>query len=160
MGKKVLLIDANFTNPGFQKIYSIKEDKGIDGTMSCDAIQSIVTEMDSGLYVIPSKRISDKPSIIFRNIDFKGFIENNKDQYDVVIMDATSINSMKDVSFILEYCDGTVLIIDEGKLQWQMLKNSIPRIKHKNAIILGGILNNRTFPIPELVYRNFKYFID
>ena len=63
-----------------------------------------------------------------------------KDRYDLIIVDATSVNNTKDISRISECCDGAVLVIDEGTTNRQMLKNSLPRITRHDAVIIGGIL--------------------
>lgn len=160
MGIRVLLIDVNFNNPNFQKIYSIKEEKCLDGNMSQDMSEELICKLDNGPDIIPAKNTTEKPSNLLQNINFKSFIESKKNDYDIILIDATSINNMKDVSFMSEYSDGIVLIIDEGKLQSQMLMNSLQRLVHNNTIIVGGVLNNRTFPIPEFVYKNFKYYIN
>lgn len=109
--------------------------------------------------VMPARKSSAKPLTILRNANFDDFIKNIKNQYDAIFIDATSIDNMKEVSFISEYSDATVLIIDEGKLRRDMLKNSLSRLLSNNTIILGAVLNNRTFPIPEFIYKKFKYFI-
>ena len=160
MKNKVLLIEINFTAPNFQKIYSIKEHIGIDSKTTMDLSQGIVYKMDRGPEIIPAKVSTEKTSAILEKSSFKTYIDNIKNQYDIILIDATSINSMKDFSFISEYSDGIVLIIDEGKLQRDMMKNSIARLNHNNVTIIGGILNNRTFPIPEFIYKYFKFLID
>lgn len=160
MRHRVLLIDVNFNTPNFQKIYSIKEDRSIDENVKPGMFHDLIQKMEMGPDVITAKTATKKPSAILESINFKVFIDSIKDQYDVILIDATSINSMKDISFISLYCDGIVLVIDEGELQREMLKNTLPRLRHDDALIIGGILNNRTFPVPEFIYKNFKYFID
>jgi len=160
MKNKILLIDANFNTPQFQKIYSVSEENSIDGNIVTDISEDFVCKINRGPDVLLFKTVPEKPSIILRNIHFENFMENNKNKYDAILIDATSINNMKDVSFISEYCDGTVIIIDEGTLKWDMLKNSLTRLRSTDSPIIGGILNDRTFPVPEFIYKNFKYFID
>ena len=51
------------------------------------------------------------------------------------------------------YVDGVVFVANEGKDRIQEIKNIINMLgKHKGNII-GGILYNRTFPIPGWLYR-------
>ncbi len=160
MGKKILLIDANFNNPTLKKIYSISGDKGLDINVSLDVVSEHMYKTDKGMDVLPAKTTTEKPSTVLEKINFKNSIDRMKDEYDAVLIDATSVNNLKDASFISEYSDGTIIIIDEGKLKGQMLKNSLPRLKRNDAVIIGGILNNRTFPIPEVIYKYFKFLID
>lgn len=159
MGNRVLLIDINFNKPQFKKIYSIKEEKGIDENLIPEVYMEIVFKLDRGPDIIPAKITSDKPSSILNKIDFKNLIEKIKDEYDVILIDATSVNSIKDINGISEFSDGTVMIIDEGKMHRQMLKNSLLILNQSGTPIIGCVLSGRTFPIPMFIYKNFKYFV-
>jgi Mrp family chromosome partitioning ATPase len=75
------------------------------------------------------------------------------------MIDATSVNSIKDINGISEFSDGTVMIIDEGKMHRQMLKNSLLILNQSGTPIIGCVLSGRTFPIPMFIYKNFKYFV-
>lgn len=160
MDKRVLLIDANFNKPCYHKIYSLDDENKIDINIPMDKIQDVVHKVPSGPDIVPAKKISEKPLTILRKINFTGFIETIQNKYDIILIDATSVNNIKDSSAISEYTDGTVLIIDEGKLKRKMLKNSLPRFMSNNAVIIAGVLNNRTFPVPDLIYKYFKYLLD
>lgn len=160
MSKKVLLIDFNLNNPNFVKIYSIKGSIGIGSSEIKKLSMDVVCKMDRGPDIIIAENSQKKIEIVLRDIDFKSFIDQYKNEYDLILIDASSINNTKDISAISDFCDGTIMIIDENKLRGQILKNTLPRIMHHDSKILGGILNNRTFPIPEFIYKNFKFFID
>lgn len=160
MGNKILLIDVNFNHPNFQKIYSLNGSDSIDGNNTLEIEQNFIQKMDEGPDIISSQKNTERFSLILKKINFEMFIKKNKKEYDAIIIDATSVNNMKEISSISDYCDGIVIVIDEGKMKREMLKNSLPRLKRKDTVIIGGILNNRTFPIPGFIYKYFKFSID
>ncbi len=49
--------------------------------------------------------------------------------------------------------DGVVVIANEGTDHLQATKKTIYLLKKYNANIVGGVLNNRTFPIPDWLYK-------
>jgi len=160
MCNKVLLIDINFNHPTFNELYSLTGEKYIGVNVNPEMYHELVYKLDNGPDVLTVKASVEKPSTLLNDMNFKRVIEVSKNDYDAIIIDATSFDNFKDLSFISGYADGTVIIIDEGKLQKQSLRNSLHHLKRNDAVIIGGILNNRTFPVPEFVYKNFKYFID
>lgn len=160
MGHSTLIVDANFNNPHFQKIYSIKDGKGLTNKININNINNTISKINDGPDIILTDHFIDSPSTVIKKIDLKSIINQLKNDYEAILIDATSVNNTKDASLIAECTDGLVLVIDEGKLQREMLKNSLPRFRRNDVKIIGSILNNRTFPIPEFIYRRFKYFID
>jgi len=182
LGHSTLLIDANFHDPHFQKIYNLqtnnseshnmelhktsdeltnnKNSENASSFISHHLSQNLISKINDGPDILLTDKFPQKLSTVHKRIDLKTIINKLQKAYDVILIDATSINNMRDISSISECSDGTVFIIDEGKLQRQMMKNSLPVLRKKDIKIIGSILNNRTFPIPELVYKRFKYFID
>lgn len=157
---KVLLIDANYNNPTFKRLLFPKKGKknstGNSGDISPDQLYHKNDLLDIKLI----EKSNDKISDVVKNNDLKAFVEQMKNNYDLIIIDTTSINNTKDIARISECSDGIVLVIDEEKINRQMLKNSLPRLTRNKVTIIGGILYNRTFPIPDFIYKYFKYFID
>ena len=58
----------------------------------------------------------------------------------------------KDSIVLSGYTDATIMVVKEGRTRRQVLKASLQPLRDRNVNILGGILNNRTFPIPKFVY--------
>jgi len=179
MGHSVLMIDANFNNPHFQKIYDIehndsladnpdlettpdgeKEQTKTDSFISHHLSQNLISKINDGPDILLTDKLMKNIHAVLKEFDLKNIIKKMKKEYDAVLIDATSLNNLKEISLISECSDGTVFIIDEGKLQRTTMKNSLPILRKKEIKIIGSILNNRTFPIPEFIYKRFKYFID
>ncbi|PKL39698.1 MAG: hypothetical protein CVV44_05605 [Spirochaetae bacterium HGW-Spirochaetae-1] len=160
MKHKVLLIDANFHNPSFQEIYKLGDENGNDNTGRIKVLDKNVISIGEGIDLFPVEQFNGNLVDAIKKIDLKEIVKVKKADYDAIVIDATSVKNMKEAARIAECGDGTVIIIDEGKLKIQMIKNSLPRLRSAGVKILGGILNERTFPIPEIIYRRFKYFID
>lgn len=160
MGHSTLLVDANFNKPHFQKIYPIEKGKIITSKTNPNNISNAINKIEAGPDIIPTDIFSDNQLAVMKQIDLKSIINHVKSGYDVILIDATSVNNTKEASFTSECSDGIVIVIDEGRIQREMLRNSLPRLRRNDVKILGSILNNRSFPIPEIVYKRFRYFID
>ena len=68
--------------------------------------------------------------------------------------DADSITASKDALELAGAAEAAALIISEGprRARRQAVKTALDTLKERKANILGGILNNRVFPIPKFVY--------
>jgi len=152
MGHKTLLIDANLNSPHFEKIYGIDTENNLEKMSIGNNNHLFIKQIENGPDLILTKKTPLKPSTILKRIDLKEIIENLKKDYDLILVDVTSINNMKDVAYVSECTDATVFVINEGLERRQMVKNALMPLQHKDINIIGGILNNRTFPIPGIIY--------
>ena len=73
-------------------------------------------------------------------------------KYELILIDADSITASKDALELAGAAEATALIISEGGRRRQAVKTALDTLKERKANILGGILNNRVFPIPKFVY--------
>jgi len=51
--------------------------------------------------------------------------------------------------------DGTVLIVEANTTRRQTVREVIDELQISGARVLGVVLNNRTFPIPDAIYHKF-----
>lgn len=177
MGHTTLLVDSNAHNPHFQNIYKLQnrhapdtdemlpddkksQHKKMPASVSQYTSPNLLQQTTYGPDILLAGTLIEKSSGNSKKIDFASILDKAKKEYDIILIDATSINNVKDITSISGCSDGVVIIIDEGKLQRQMIKNSLPRLKKNDTKIIGTILHNRTFPIPDFIYRRFKYLID
>ena len=75
-----------------------------------------------------------------------------KAKSELVLIDADSITASKDARELAGAVEAAALIISEGRSRRQAVKTALDTLKQRKANILGGILNNRVFPIPKFVY--------
>jgi protein-tyrosine kinase len=49
--------------------------------------------------------------------------------------------------------DGVILVVEANSTRREMARTAKETFDDANVKLLGAILNNRTFPIPEALYR-------
>ena len=52
-------------------------------------------------------------------------------------------------------CDGVVLVVKAGNTRFEAIKNASQVLKNSGVRVLGGVLNQRKYHIPELFYKRF-----
>ena len=155
MRLNTLLIDANITNPSIQKLLKIDEMKGLADILE-DANQRIedsIFTLKENLQIIQTGKISQNTASLLNESKVKPIVKKIRTQYDAVFVDCTYMKKLSDITTLASSVDGVVLIINEGKDLVQATKNVVHVLKQNNANMVGGILNNRTFPIPSWLYK-------
>lgn len=76
-----------------------------------------------------------------------------KEDYEVVLLDCTNIKNFNDIIILSTHVDGVIIVVNEGRDRKQVVKSAIAPLKINKTNIIGGVLNNRTFKIPEVIYK-------
>ena len=84
------------------------------------------------LYVIPSGKFPTNSTELLGNSRFEELIIALKKTFDYVIVDTPPLGSVVDAAVAAKRCDGSVLVISEGKEQ----------LKAANSNFLGVAMNN------------------
>jgi Mrp family chromosome partitioning ATPase len=155
LGLNTLVIDANVTNPSIQKLLNINEMKGFADILE-DNDQKIEETIDTykeNLHIMQIGSISQNTAALLNESKIKPIIKKIRSQFDTVLVDCTYMKKLSDITMLASSVDGVILVVNEGKDLVQATKNVVHVLKQNKANIIGGILNNRTFPIPNWLYR-------
>lgn len=74
-------------------------------------------------------------------------------RFDFILMDAPGANVRGDASVLGKLADGAILVIEANSTRKAAALKAKQSLEGTNVRILGSVLNNRTFPIPERLYR-------
>ena len=80
------------------------------------------------------------------------FMEKLKQTFDLTLVDSWSVSVPPKPMLFSPHVDGVVLVVDAGKTRWQIAEKKKRDIVSQGGKVLGVILNNRTYPIPDSIY--------
>lgn len=70
-----------------------------------------------------------------------------------VVISAPPVGLYTDAALLGQTADGVVLVLEANSTRWQTARKAKKVLEDANVRVLGTVLNNRTFPIPEKIYR-------
>ena len=73
-------------------------------------------------------------------------------QFDYVLMDVASVNTCHDCIVLGKSSDGVVLVLKANSTRREAAQRALKELKAANVPVLGAVLNQRTFPIPNRIY--------
>lgn len=144
MGSKVLLIDADFRKPKIHKVFFISNGEGLTNFLAAhdDYNKYIRQSSVQNLSILPSGTIPPNPSELLNSTSMKQFIETVQQEYDLILLDSPPVGSVTDACIISAYVDGTIIVVNSGKVTIQSLKRAVELLNKVNANIIGVVLNN------------------
>lgn len=155
-GHKVLIIDADLRSqwsPSISGIFNISNKPGLthvlEGRISFD---DAVRHMGHNLHVLPSNKTTFNPLTLVGSSMMADLIRRAGKEYDLIFISCADLRRFTDAVLLSSIADGTVLVINENKVKRQVVMNALVPLEKKKINLLGVVLNNRTFEIPEVIY--------
>jgi Mrp family chromosome partitioning ATPase len=82
-------------------------------------------------------------------------LKDLRDEFDYVVINAPPIGLYSDAALLSQSADGVVLVLEANSTRRVAARKAKLALEASNVSVLGTVLNNRTFPIPEKIYRLF-----
>lgn len=146
-GYKTLIIDLNFKEPFLSKLYAQPSEKGVADYIAAakehktDDLQ-MFKMIDDNLYFLSSGLTSGHDRALVINSPYLlDLINIAKKEFDVIIVDTSSLNKGKEPFFVAKESDGTILVVEAGRYQIENIRWSIEELAEAGALIIGTLLN-------------------
>lgn len=156
-GYKTLIVDFNLTNSFLSELYTQPHEKRLPEKGLADFIASskvnaasaleIFKKLDNNLYFLPTG-LTDRHEIalIKSSPHLFELIELAKKDFDVVVVDASPLNSSKETFLIAKESDATVLVVEAGRYQLEHIRWAIDELNETGVFIAGAVLNKLKYP--------------
>jgi succinoglycan biosynthesis transport protein ExoP len=76
-----------------------------------------------------------------------------RSQFDYVLLDAPPLNSSNQGIVLGSWCDGIALVLRANSSSRKAAHKALEDLQAAKVSVLGAVLNQRTFPIPDSIYR-------
>lgn len=152
---RVLIIDANLRTSSMSRLlkHTAPQEKGLAAYLEDRAsIDEIVQDYGVGPDVITGGATNKNPATLLGSEKMGQLLKTAAREYDIVLIDCANVQDYKDAAVLSALADGLALTVNEGATRRQVVQNACAQLQEHNAKIKGVILNNRTFPIPGIIY--------
>lgn len=138
--KKVLVIDANSTNPSATTMLGGNNEEGIlKATKENEYFKYIKETEFENLFVLSSEE--GMTSDILSSDKMKYMINKLKEKFDYILIDSKSLNESSDALVLSTYCEGVIIVCGCNEVNVDELSSSKERLTNVGANILGVIMN-------------------
>jgi len=153
-GHRVLIIDTDIRNPSIHEIFNIPDAPGLTDVLE-DRIsfENAVQESGQNLTVLPAGETEMDITVMLRSSKMAEVIKNARELYDVILIKCADIKNSSDAVILTALTDCISIIINEGMTKRQIIKHALAPFEQRNVNIVGGILTNHRYVIPEIIYR-------
>lgn len=151
----VCLVDANFRTPSLHRFLGVDRSPGLlDAILQAGPIKDYAVRIGHGnLWLVAPGSPAPEVRNLFPLDRLNSRITELKEQFQFVLVDAPPIFSHTDAVLLGQMTDGFVIVLEANSTRRETALIAKQNLESAKVRILGAILNNRTFPIPEALYR-------
>lgn len=152
---RVLLVDADMRKGKIAKYLGIKPKVGLSEVLKGQAnAKDALFHMDlENLAFIDSGTVPEYPSELLASEEFKRFLNQMQAEFDHIIIDTPPIISVTDSGIVGAQVDGVILVVQAGRTQRGIVKRAEELLFQAHSKILGHVLTNIEYHLPEYIYR-------
>lgn len=151
----VCVVDADFNVPALHRRYGTENHLGItDAVLELGYIRNFARQIkDGNLWLLPvGSRPAESP-VVFSLDHYRNRISELREQFSYVLVSAPPVNLYADAILLGQLADGVILVLKANSTRRATALRAKESLEASNVRVLGAILRERTFPIPEAIYR-------
>ena len=144
---QVCIVDANLRFPGVGRLFD-----------------PVPLESDHASATMVSRRVGDNLWLVCGDsVSANGAgptldqlqvcVRDLGDEFAYAVMNAPPVGLYNDAVLLGQMADGVVLVVEANSTRRAATQKAKQALESSNVRVLGSVLNNRTFPIPEKLYR-------
>jgi Mrp family chromosome partitioning ATPase len=152
---RVCLVEANLRSPGLSRPLKTANARGLSNALVEEgSVWSFLKPVWEGRiwFLSAGPTAADSPDLLYSERLGTRLAELRK-EFEYVIVDAPPINQYSDAMALGQLSDGVVLILEANATRREAAMAATDGLRSSGIPILGAVLNKRTFPIPEGLYK-------
>jgi capsular exopolysaccharide synthesis family protein len=151
----VCVVDGNFRSPALHEVFALNNQQGLadailDGGRTQDYLRNTA---QPNLWVLTNGTPEKAPLAVSATQPLIESIRQLRNQFEYVVIDVAPMNLFHDAITMGSAGDGIALVLKANSSRREIAQKMVQEAKNANVRVLGAVLNQRQFPVPESVYR-------
>ena len=152
--QSVCVVDANVRSPVLHRLAGADTREGLPAALQDPSVAPAFAQrlVPGNLWLLSSGSAAD-PDLLLAFDRVQPCLKELGVHFDHVIVNTPPINLYAESLALSQVVDGVLLVLEANVTRREIVRNVKARLDDLNVPLLGIVLNNRTFPIPEILYR-------
>lgn len=151
----ICLVDADFRTPSLPSYFGLSDGEGLaDSLVREDGIRCFAKQLPpSNLWLLSAGNLAPESPTLLNSDCLKLRLQELRSEFDYLLIDAPALNLYSDAIALSRMADGVVVVLQADSTRRESALKGLQSLRDARIEVLGAVLNRRTFPIPEFVYR-------
>ncbi len=150
----VCVLDANLHDPSVHQYFGIENGSGLTTALQNDGpVESFARRLPNcNLAVITAGEYVPNWSSLLASELMLRRIGDLRKFFDFLLIEGPPLKNFGSSLVLAHLVDGMVLMVEANSTKRELVQQVRTELENSNVRILGTVLNNRKFPIPEALY--------
>lgn len=151
----VCLVDANLRSPSLHDYFDLANVPGFADAAKDPRPMRDFARRASGknLWLIAAGTVGREPNGALNPVRLQSRMAELRGEFEFVLFDTPPLNAFNDAILVGQATDGIVLVVGSQSTRRQPARMAKESLASAGVKMFGAVLNQRTFPIPERIYR-------
>jgi protein-tyrosine kinase len=151
----VCLVDANLHTPTLHEQFGVPNHYGLSNALrQPGSIRGYVSQLSRRNLALVScgSDLKDAQGLVATD-RMRTRLNELRSEFDYVLIDGSSLDVSNDTVGLGSMADGVVLVLKANATRKERARGVVHDLRAANVRVLGAVLNQRTFPIPDALYK-------
>jgi capsular exopolysaccharide synthesis family protein len=154
VAEPVCLVDSNLRFPSLHLCLGVDNVKGLGEALADpQPIREFVQRLPGDDLWLLSGGLKSSPGMDAMNSSrLAALIRELRQEFGYILMDSPPVNVYSDAISLAQSADGVVLVVSANSTRKEAARKAKDSLEMAGACLLGAVMNNRTYPIPQVIY--------
>ena len=151
----VCLIDANFQSPSLHQCFGVENTQGLaEAALESSPLPTFLQRVsESDLWLMPCGQATSQLTLSAITDAMRTRMNELRERFQYVVIHTGPLRLETCAMHIGRWTDGVVVVVEANCTRRDSAKRVKEALQAGKVNLLGVVLNNRTFPIPEAIYK-------
>jgi capsular exopolysaccharide synthesis family protein len=151
----VCVVDANLRFPAMHEVFGLANHNGLTDAVAASAsLQGYLRKTPmANLWLLTCGSPEKTEQALNASDQMLSCIQELRNHFDFVLIDSPPMNSFNDAVRLASVGDGIALVLKANTSRRETAQRVLREARAANVRVLGAVLNQRTFPVPESIYK-------
>jgi tyrosine-protein kinase Etk/Wzc len=156
-GSKVLLIGCDLRRPSLSEMFAQNSVPGLTEMLIDRNMEALRKTGIGKLDFIPAGTVPPNPSELLGSKTMSQLIEQVRDRYDYIVLDAPPVLPVTDAQVLVNSVDMVAVVVEACRIQQKAAQRMLQTLRSVDAQIAGVILNDKTGTAARY-YGSYNYY--
>lgn len=151
----VCLVEANFRAPSLPHLFGVPNHRGLVDALAGEGnIRTYASQLQRpNLWLLSAGAVTPGSSALLTSERFNLRFHELRKEFNYILVDAPALNLYADAVAVGRIADGVVVVLHADSTRRESALKALESLRAAHIEVLGAVLNRRTFPIPDFLYR-------
>jgi capsular exopolysaccharide synthesis family protein len=137
--RRVVVVDANMRAPSLHDLLALDNQKGLSDYLGGGTMLEMVVQRTRlpNLWALPAGRVASNAQELLAGKRMDDLLARLRRDYDTVIFDTPSADSIGDAAVLAARCDGSIVVVRMERTHRDAAKKAVETLKRSQANVLG-----------------------